>query len=154
MARVHILLGLILITELVSSESSFAADKDAKALPAPNVKLSSTYGSHLVPILQAIDATPDQRKQITDVVEEFRPKIQPMKSKYKEVQSEFLSAMMSGRAPEELMNKQEEMNELYSRIVNEYCLMNLRVRKLLNPSQFQKYEQYRKKQGWTDKPKS
>jgi hypothetical protein len=115
------------------------------------MKLSSTYGSHLLPILQAINATPEQRKQIGQVVEDFRPKIQPLKVKYKEAQADFLHAMVSARAPEEVMLKQSELNELYGRIVNEYCVMNLHIRKLLKPAQCQKYEEYRAKQGWSSR---
>lgn len=110
---------------------------------------NAPYGSHLEPILQAVQANTDQRKQITEVVEEFRPRIQPMKAKYRELQSQFLNSMTTGRPAEEIMLKQEELNELYNRIVNEYCVMNLKVRKLLNKDQFDRYEAYRKAQGWT-----
>jgi hypothetical protein len=58
--------------------------------------------------------------------------------------------MIKGRSAEELMLKQEEMNALYGRIVNEYCAMQLKIRKLLNPKQYQEYEQYRIKQGWKE----
>ena len=108
----------------------------------------STYGSHLEPILAAISASPDQRKQIAEVMEDFRPKIEPLKVKYKEIQTQFLSSLTSGGRSEDLMLKQEEMNELYARIVNEYCAMHLKVRRLLNEEQCERYEKYRQQQGW------
>ena len=99
--------------------------------------------------MKAIQASPEQRKQITEIFEDFRPKVQPLKTKYKEAQQQFLNAMMNGRPSEEIMLKQQEMNSLYSRIVDQYCAMHLRVRKLLSPSQTEQYEQYRTKQGWS-----
>lgn len=110
---------------------------------------ASAYGSHLQAILTAIQATPDQRKKITEILEEFRPKIVPLKTEYKRKQAEFLQTMIAGRAPEDLMLKQEAMNEVQSRIINEYCAMNLKVRRLLNPHQCEQYENYRHQQGWT-----
>jgi hypothetical protein len=136
------------------SASAASSSQNAASLTAPmpsHMRLSSTYGSHLLPILAAINATPEQRKQIGQIVEDFRPKIQPLKVKYKETQTEFLQAMISARAPEELMLKQGELTELYGRIVNEYCVMNLHIRKLLKPAQCQKYEEYRAKQGWSSR---
>jgi hypothetical protein len=106
------------------------------------------FGSHLEPILKAIQASPDQRKQITEVFEDFRPKIQPLKAKYKEAQSQFLNAMVTGQSSEEIMLKQQDLNALYSRIVDQYCALHLRVRKVLTPNQIDAYEQYRAKQGW------
>jgi hypothetical protein len=173
MNRLHIVLVSLSVAQLCSTECGIAADKaaadkvfadkvagdrsDATAvapMAGANAKVATTsYGSHLVPILLAIHATPDQKKQISEIVEDFRPKIQPLKLKYKEAQSGFLSAMVSARAPEEVMLKQSELNELYIRIVNEYCVMNLRIRKLLNASQCQKYEEYRSRQGWSNTPK-
>src|ERR1700676_5522856 len=83
-------------------------------------QMSQAYGSHLEPILKAIDATAQQRKQITEILENFRPKIQPLKVKYKTVQEQFLTSMTNSRPAEEIMLKQEEMNEIYGRILNEY----------------------------------
>lgn len=119
------------------------------AAPEVPVRVAFTsYGTHLQPILNAINATPEQRKQIADVMEEFRPKIEPLKIKYKETQSQFLSAIMSGRPAEDIMLRQEDMNALYARIINEYCAMHLKVRRLLNADQNERYEKYRSQQGW------
>ncbi|MGH9551371.1 MAG: hypothetical protein ACRD3W_18445, partial [Terriglobales bacterium] len=92
---------------------------------------------------------PDQRKKISEIVDDFRPKIDPLRQKYKAKQGQFLDSMMGHSAPEEIMLKQQEMTDLYGRIINEYCAMNLKVRKLLSPVQCQKYEMYRHQQGWT-----
>jgi peptidoglycan hydrolase CwlO-like protein len=137
--------------------SCFALDKEQKDKTAPAVTATPTnaaslanvkFGSHLEPILKAIQATPDQSKQITEVFEDFRPKIQPLKAKYKEAQSQFLNAMVTGQSSEEIMLKQQDLNALYSRIVDQYCALHLRVRKVLTPNQIDAYEQYRAKQGW------
>jgi Spy/CpxP family protein refolding chaperone len=140
-----------------STISCLALDKEQKDKAAPAVTgtpsnaaslANEKYGKHLEPILNAIQATPDQRKQITEVFEDFRPKIQPLKAKYKEAQSQFLNAMMTGKSSEEIMLKQQDMNALYSRVVDQYCALHLRMRKLLTPNQIDAYEQYRTKQGW------
>jgi len=142
--------------------SSFAQDKEQKDKTAAATTAAATtltptnarsvatekYGKHLEPILKAIQATPEQRKQITEVFEDFRPKIQPLKTKFKEAQSQFLNAMMTGQSSEEIMLKQQDMNALYARVVDQYCALHLRVRKLLSPNQVDQYEQYRTNQGW------
>jgi hypothetical protein len=109
---------------------------------------SESYGSHVEPILKTIAATAEQRKQITSIVEDFRPRIEPLQLKWKEKQTQFLIVMTSGHPAEEIMVKQTELNELYSQITNEYFVMHLKIRKLLTPSQCEKYETYRRKQGW------
>ncbi|CAN5474547.1 hypothetical protein BH10CYA1_BH10CYA1_50050 [soil metagenome] len=129
-----------------------------KASPADNSSMpanaSSTskpygqYGSHLEPILKTINASPDQRDKISAVVNEFKPKIEPSIVKYHEKRDQFLQSMVSGKASEDIMSKQDEMNQLSSQINSQYMVMNLKVRKLLKPDQVEPYENYRKKQGW------
>jgi Spy/CpxP family protein refolding chaperone len=110
--------------------------------------LGGKYGSHLEPILQTISATPQQRKQITEIMQDFRPHIEPLQIKYREKQRQFLATMTSARPAEEVMVKQTELNELYSQISTEYCVMHLKIRKLLSEDQCVKYENYRRNQGW------
>jgi Spy/CpxP family protein refolding chaperone len=118
----------------------------ASATPPANFA-KAAYGSHLQAILASIQATPDQRKKIVEIVKDFRPKIEPLRVQYRQKQSQFLDAMIKGSA-EDLMVRQEELNELYSQIINEYCAMHIKVRKLLNPQQCERYEDYRRGQGW------
>jgi Spy/CpxP family protein refolding chaperone len=135
------------------SQCAFAKD-DSKSQPSPPNATSATsgagevYGSHLEPILKTVTATVEQRKQITLVVEDFRPRIEPLQVKWKEKQSQFLNTMTTGRPAEEIMVKQNELNELYSQISNEYFMMHLKIRKVLTPAQCEKYESYRRRQGW------
>jgi Spy/CpxP family protein refolding chaperone len=106
------------------------------------------YGHHLEPILETISATPQQRKQITDIMQDFRPHIEPLQQKYREKQKQFLATMTGSRPAEEVMVRQTELNELYSQISNEYFVMHLKIRRLLTEDQCVKYEGYRRKQGW------
>lgn len=128
------------------------------ASPADNASASSSasaankpygqYGSHLEPILKTINASPEQRDKISAVVNEFKPKIEPSIAKYHEKRDQFLQSMITGKASEDIMSKQDEMNQLSSQITSQYMVMNLKVRKLLKPDQVEPYENYRKKQGW------
>lgn len=128
----------------------------ANAAPDDNSSNSATaankpygqYGSHLEPILKTINATPDQRDKISAVVNEFKPKIEPNLIKYHETRDQFLQCMFTGKSSEDIMSKQDEMNQLSSQINNQYMMMNLKVRKLLKPDQVEPYENYRRKQGW------
>ncbi len=132
--------------------------QSVKASPADNASTPATatsankpygqYGSHLEPILKTINASPDQRDKISAVVNEFKPKIEPSIVKYREKRDQFLQSMITGKASEDIMSKQDEMNQLSSQINNQYMVMNLKVRKLLKPDQIEPYENYRKKQGW------
>ncbi|RTL35981.1 MAG: hypothetical protein EKK48_26845 [Candidatus Melainabacteria bacterium] len=136
----------------------YCCDPPANAAPDDNSSNSATanaankpygqYGSHLEPILKTINATPDQRVKISAVVSEFKPKIEPTLVKYHEIRDQFLQCMFTGKASEDIMSKQDEMNQLSSQINNQYMMMNLKVRKLLKPDQVEPYENYRRKQGW------
>ena len=121
-------------------------------LTTTTTRISSTggghYGSHLVPILKAINATPDQTAKIKAIMEQFRPSIQPVMVSYHAKRDEFLQAIMTGKSAEDIMDKQCQMNELFDKITNEYCVMNLKVRKLLTPKQCGELQAYRKSQGW------
>jgi hypothetical protein len=129
----------------VQSVKAVPADTSRTSTP-PN--LGAKYGSHLEPILKTINASPDQRDKISAVVNEFKPKIEPSLVKYKEKRDQFLQSMISGKASEDIMSKQDEMNQLSSQINSQYMVMNLKVRKLLKPDQVEPYENYRKRQGW------
>jgi len=157
MNKSQMLVKALLLGSAVVAQSSvcYADNKETAKESTKPVRVASAstigttpYGSHLEPILKAVSANATQRKEITDLVEEFRPKVEPLKQMYKDTQNQFLSAMETGRPPEELMLKQQEMNGLYGRIVNEYCAMHLKVRKLLSPTQCEQYEKYRSQQGW------
>lgn len=137
---------------------SFSGLQSAIAAPGDNSDTASSvgsankpygqYGSHLEPILKTINATPDQRVKISAVVNEFKPKIEPSLTKYRETRDQFLQCMITGKASEDIMSKQDEMNQLSSQINSQYMMMNLKVRKLLRPDQVEPYENYRRKQGW------
>lgn len=141
---------------LSAAKAEEKSDQQATASSpsTPADKYSTRYGSHLEPILQAIRASSDQRKKITDMVEENRPKIEPLRQKYREKQKQFLAAMMSGSSAEDIMAKQEELSSLDGQIVNAYCVLNLKVRKVLTSDQIPLYEAYRMKQGWTSSVKA
>lgn len=133
---------------LPSAKASPADNSSNPANASATNKPYSQYGSHLEPILKTINASPDQRDKISAVVNEFKPKIEPSIAKYREKRDQFLQSMISGKASEDIMSKQDEMNQLSSQINSQYMVMNLKVRKLLKPDQVEPYENYRKKQGW------
>jgi Spy/CpxP family protein refolding chaperone len=135
----------------IFSTAAKAAPADNSSTPAganSSNKPYGQYGSHLDPILKTINASPDQRVKISAVVNEFKPKIEPSIVKYREKRDQFLQSMISGKASEDIMSKQDEMNQLSSQINSQYMVMNLKVRRLLTPDQVEPYENYRKKQGW------
>jgi len=140
-----------LATGHISSTAVKAAPADNSSIPSSTSssnKPYGQYGSHLEPILKTINASPDQRVKISALVNEFKPKIEPSIVKYREKRDQFLQSMISGKASEDIMSKQDEMNQLSSQINSQYMVMNLKVRRLLTPDQVEPYENYRKKQGW------
>lgn len=112
---------------------------------------SKPYGSHLQAILEAVNATREQRTSITAIVEQFRPKIDPLRQSYQQKKAEFLNALTTGTPAEQILSRQNDLSQLYSDISCQYCQMSLEVRKQLNPDQVVLYENYKLKQGWTHK---
>lgn len=134
--------------KILAAPESEASDRSASP-PAPaKADFNKPYGYHLGPILETIKATPEQKKAITAIMEEFRPKIEPMRAKFREARDIFLNGMMTGKSGEQIMSAQQEMERTRTAIGDEYMLMRLKVRKLLTPEQVPLYEEYRKKQGW------
>ena len=114
-------------------------------------KFDKPYGYHLNPILDAIKANSEQRKKITAILEEMRPMIEPLRVKFKEKQAVFLNGMATGASAEDLLCAQRELGQIRGEINDQYLLMRLRVRKLLNPTQIAPYEKYLAAQGWIKK---
>jgi hypothetical protein len=111
-------------------------------------KFSKPYGSHLKPLLQRIQASPEQERRISMIVESYRSKIEPLRQSYKDKNQDFLKSVLSGMSPEIVMSKQIELGHLYCDISSQYCLLGLEVRRILNPEQIIKYEQYKREQDW------
>lgn len=132
-------------------EDTGSSTKSAAPAAADKSDFSKPYGSHLGPILDTIKASPEQRKSITAIMEEFRPKIEPMRAKFREARDTFLNGMMTGKSGEQIMSAQQEMERTRTAIGDEYMVVRLRVRKLLTPEQIPLFEEYRKKQGWRSK---
>jgi len=107
------------------------------------------YGYYTNLILDAVNATDDQRKKIAAIVEELRPTIQPLRKKFKEKQTAFLSGMATGVSAEDLLCAQRELGQIRGEINDQYLLMRLRIRKLLQPAQLAAYDDFLAQQGWT-----
>lgn len=121
--------------------------------PASNDGFERPYGYYTPMILDAVKANEDQRKKITAIVEELRPTIEPLRKKFKEKQAVFLSGMGTGATAEDLLCAQRELGQIRGEINDQYLLMRLRVRKLLQPAQQELYDDFLAKQGWMRKTK-
>jgi len=125
----------------------FAAQGGAVASTAS--QFGQRYGTHLEPILQQISATPAQRQTITTIVLTYKPKIEPLRQEYRVKSQEFLDFIVQGKPADVVMARQGELNTLYSAIVTQYGMMRIEIRKQLSEPQRVKFEEYRRKQGWT-----
>ncbi len=109
------------------------------------------YGYYVNPILEAVKANDDQRKKITAIVEDLRPTIEPLRKKFREKQAVFLSGMTTGASAEDLLCAQRELSQIRGEINDQYLLMRLRIRKLLQPAQQIAYDDFLARQGWLKK---
>ncbi len=154
--------SLIVTAAIAAPEpiSSIVNDSGARMKVRGQVTVSSTvlvgkaldvskpYGSHLQPILDKIKANPTQRTKISQIVESYRTKIQPLRDEYKQKRQEFLSSMTSGSAAETIMTRQVELSHLSSEISSRYTLMRLEIRRQLTPQQILQFEEYARDHGW------
>jgi hypothetical protein len=143
-------------TTAVSVTTGTPSDKPTGSVfPVSNrggLDVNKPYGSHLKPILDSIKASTDQRTKISQIVESYRNRIQPLREEYKQKQQEFLTSMTSGGAAETIMTKQVELSHLSSEITSRYTLMRLEIRRQLSPQQILQFEAYARQQGW-NKPR-
>jgi Spy/CpxP family protein refolding chaperone len=110
--------------------------------------MNSAYGSHLEPILKKINATADQRQKISAIVSNYKPKIEPLRQEYRQKSQQFLNFVVTGQSAVTIMERQNELNKLYSTIITNYSMMQLEIRKTLTPEQTRAFEQYKRQQGW------
>lgn len=137
-------IGLVVWHMPVGADPAKTATNDGSERP---------YGHFTPMILDTVKANDDQRRKITAIVEELRPTIEPLRKKFKEKQTVFLSGMASGASAEDLLCAQRELGQIRGEINDQYLLMRLRVRKLLQPAQQELYDDFLAKQGWMKKNK-
>ncbi|MBX9692526.1 MAG: hypothetical protein K2Z81_09085 [Cyanobacteria bacterium] len=123
-------------------------DKNQSKVPDVPNRYGRAYGSHMEPILAKIEASNKQREEIKTIVEDFRPRIEPLRNEYTRIREKFLKELSSNDACDDLMNTQLELGNLDSSIRQEYLMMRLRIRNKLTPVQNKRMEEYRKQQGW------
>lgn len=124
--------------------------RTTKSLPA-NESINKPYGSHLGPILTHISANNEQRDKITAIVQNFRPRIEPLKNQCSELNRTYLNAVIRGAPSEAIMEQQSKLSQVNQQMCAQYCLMSLEIRRLLTPDQVRLYEEYRQRQGWSCK---
>lgn len=157
MVRLRTISIFIAATVLLLSLTVYAQNPkktgDAVAAPVkPGIDTSMTrhpYGFHLQQILVRINATPPQQQQIAAVVEAHRPKIEPLREEYRQKSEEFITLICTGKPAEIVMSRQTQLNQIHNEITNEYCLMRIEIRRLLQPEQWGLFQDYSRQQGWT-----
>lgn len=147
-ACLMVLLGVGLQVQAAPDKSKDIS-KDAGKQPIDTSIGQHQYGYHLRFILQAIQATPIQSEEISSIVEACRPRIEPMRKEYREKSDEFLSFIISGKPDDVVMSRQSELNQIHNSIVGEYVVMQLKIRRLLSPAQWEQMQKYDQQQGWS-----
>lgn len=112
-------------------------------------KFSKPYGYYLNPLLDYIRSNDDQRVKITAIVQSYRGRLEPLRNQYRQKNQVFLNNVAKGQSSEQIMDEQTQLGRLYSEINLYYCQMGLEVRKVLNPDQIIRYEEFKRQQGWS-----
>gem|GEM_PF-1425022 len=109
------------------------------------------FGAHLDPILKTVNATDDQKKSITSIVDEFKIRIVPLRKRHDELREEFLKALTSGDSGETIISTQSEFIRAQGDLNAQYLALRLKIAQVLTPEQNDKFKEYRSKQGWKAK---
>lgn len=139
---------LILITasSIAQNETSNKTEKtSAETKPA----FDKPYGYYLNPLLDYIQANSDQRTKITVILQSYRGKIEPLRNDYNSKRQEFLDNVVKGVSSDTIMSQEIKMGHLYQEINSHYCQMSLEVRRVLNPDQIVRYEEFKRQRGWS-----
>jgi Spy/CpxP family protein refolding chaperone len=112
---------------------------------------SAAFGSHLEPILAFVNATDEQRKSITEIVEEHKLRITALRKRHDELRDAFLKALTSGQAGEAVLATQSDFIRAQNDLNAQYLAVRLKTQQVLTPEQNEKYKEYRLKQGWNSK---
>ncbi len=144
-------LCIVAMAAVSASAQSTQTVDTSQQTEAPADAFNKPYGYHLEPILRRIKASAKQKSKITLVVKSYAPKISPLREEYTKKRRQFLTGIVNGGPPEQIMAHQGELNNLYSTIVSQYSCMNLEIRRLLTPGQVKLMEEYRQEQGWVSR---
>lgn len=156
--RLAVSLGLMLVLGCPLAYAQNTQNAPAAAKPSdkgvikPGIDTSvgrQPYGYHLKRILIKINATPPQQEKIGAIVESHRPKLEPLREEYRQKSEEFLTLICTGKPAEVVMTRQNQLNQLHNEIISEYCVMRLEIRRLLQPNQWELFQDYSRQQGWT-----
>ncbi|MBX9569757.1 MAG: hypothetical protein K2X77_12745 [Candidatus Obscuribacterales bacterium] len=135
--------------EAASGEPAPATGADGKPVAAFN----KPYGYYLNPMLDHIQADPDQRAKITVILQNYRGRLEPLRNEYNAKRQEFLTNVVKGVSSDVIMAQQIKIGHLYEEITSHYCQMSLEVRRLLKDDQIVRYEEFKRQRGWTRKSK-
>lgn len=130
-------------------DSKTKKDSASSQSKAPPNAFSKPYGYYLNPMLDHIQASSDQRTKITVIVQNYRGSIEPLRLEYNARQQDFLSNVVKGQPSAQIMEQQMRLSQMYEEITSHYCRMSLEVRRVLNPDQIVRYEEFKRKRGWT-----
>lgn len=112
-------------------------------------RFSKPFGFYLDPMLEHIQANPDQKIKISAVVQSYKGRIEPLRTEYRQKNQQLLQKLAKGDSSASILDEQMHLGRLYTDINLYYCQMSLEVRKLLNPEQIVRYEEFKRRQGWT-----
>lgn len=150
-----------LSTSSIAQDSTKKTSEAAPAEPAagigpdgkPAAAFNKPYGYYLNPMLEHIQANADQRTKITVILQNYRGRLEPLRNDYNIKRQEFLTNVVKGVSSDVIMAQQLKIGHLYEEITSHYCQMSLEVRRLLNPDQIVRYEEFKRQRGWTRKGK-
>lgn len=132
----------------VSNTASFSS---SMTITVGKSSSGAAFGAHLDPILKTVSASEEQRKSISEIVEEFKTRIVPLRKRHDELRDQFLKALTSGETGETIMATQSDFIRAQNDLHAQYLALRLKIAQVLSPEQNEKFKEYRVKQGWKTK---
>ncbi len=139
------------IEEAKTPKTTTTSPTSSTSITITKASGTAAFGAHLEPILAFVNATDEQRKSITEIVEEHKLRITALRKRHDELRDAFLKSLTSGQTGESVLATQSDFIRAQNDLNAQYLAVRLKTQQVLTPEQNEKFKEYRLKQGWNSK---
>ncbi len=136
--------GIFISTHPAPATSALRIPPAPIKMPAPPTAGQRTRNqrAQLEVLLDRISASRKQREQINRIVSSYGADLKTLRKQLEASRSDFITNITQGKSPEAVMAKEAQLSKFTSSVEMQTSLMQLEIRKLLQPEQWRIFEDY------------
>jgi Spy/CpxP family protein refolding chaperone len=133
--------------DVTINEEAFAADAGPDMAPGMGMGMWGGHGGGATKMMDALELTKDQRKQIQDITFNFRKEVIPMRAQMQVANLELQQLIRSDAKRADIDAKIDQLGKMRTDMQKKAVGMRLALRGVLTPDQRDKWESMRGSMG-------